>query len=261
MLKIYQKSLIACIVIMNAFFFHLEAIQIKTEFYLAENLPDEYKKMSDGGNCTIITLQGYPLKSIISVDEMRLIPKGVITNKGSKNMPDGGTIVWVVSSNGYIPGLPVTFLFKDTKRKLTEKVTVIPNRLYVKSSVDNAEIEAKIIQANPACYQIKLKGFAATEELEFQSTSYDEVIEYKVPCDKDVFLTTMPGVINKPGGVASLRITRPSGEILKLELPWGLEWMRYSLFYDTDGTVKSVIETKDFRKKNPGPAKYFFPGK
>lgn len=261
MSKVSYKLLIGSIVIMNAFLSHLEAVQIKTESYLAENLPDEYKKVSDGGDCTIITLQGYPPKTVISVDEMRLMPEGVITNKGSKNMPDGGTYVWIVSSNGYIPGLPVTFLFKDIKRKLTEKVTVIPSRLYVKSPVDNAEIEAKLIQPNPACYQIQLKGFAATEELGFQSTSYDEVIEYKIPCDKDVFLTTMPGVINKPGGVATLRITRPSGEVLKLELPWGWEWMRYTLFYDKDGTVKSIIEIKDFRKKYPGPAKYFFSGK
>lgn len=70
-------------------------------------------------------------------------------------------------------------------------------------------------------------------------------------------MSLMPGVLNKQGGITRLSLTRSSGEVLKLELPWGWEWIKYCLYYDENGKVKSLVETDEFLKDNPKIAEYF----
>jgi hypothetical protein len=257
MLAIQSRLLITTLIMINAFLSSLGALQVKAEFYPAQHIPQEYKEFSDGSDCTAITLKEWPIDSLISILETRLFQSKETNEKGLLKPEEGLDPVHLVSALGYTPGFPVTFTFKDSRKGLKEEITIIPNRIYVSSPIDHAQIEAKLIQRSPANYSLVFEGFGEGEELLFRSCSYQEQIEQKLQFNKGFSFSVMPGVINKQGGIARLSFIRQSGEILKLELPWGLEWLKYLLFYDKDQAIRSLIDVPEFRKQNPKIAEYF----
>lgn len=251
-----NKQNFASIIFIVASFFlrHLEANEIRTEFYPHAEIPKQCEEFCKG-DCTVIKLVEWPPNRNISVTITPLF--SVKQEKKSELTISSEASIMYIDSTGYTPGCPVTFIFQDGKKKeLKKEITVVPNRLFVKSPVDNAQIEATIVQASPAVYNFQFTGFIENEELLFRSSSYDEQFETKLQLSKNI-LTTMPGVINKQGGIARLSFTRASGEILKLELPWGWEWMKYCMYYDENGETKSIVETDEFLNNNPKIDEYF----
>lgn len=247
---------LAGIMMATGFLNSLEAVQVTSQVYKAKSLPEEYRKLCDSGEYqTIIKLEKWPPNSVIDIYEDRLMSAPEIKRLG--NLKTGSwAAMQIVSSLGYIPAEPVTLMFKDSKNKLDKKISVVPNPLYVKSPVDYAVVEVALCQLYPVSYNVELKGFKKGEELLIKSTSYDESWEHRHKVDEAKFIY-MPGVVDKKGGVARLEIIRPSGEVLSLELPWGLEWLKYMLLYDQDGKMKSIVEEEEYRKQNPEVAKYF----
>jgi hypothetical protein len=234
----------------------LEAIQIKTEFYPAGTIPKKYEQGDEGGSFIILNLEGWPANSKISLVEERLTnPKK--SKCSEMRTQKGMSTLHGISSKGYVPGEPVKFTFKDSKHRLNEEITIIPNPIYVVSAADNARIEAKLSELSPVIYNIVFEGFGKDEDLLYKASSYDEHVESKFQCNNNMLVMYMPGVINKTGGIAKLSITRSSGEILALELPWGMEWIKYFLYYDDEGKTQSIINDKEFLQKNPKIANYF----
>lgn len=246
---------LASVAIASGFLSPLEAIQISSKMYQIENLPEEYKKLCDGGKYqTIVELDQWPANSEIEVYVSRLsAPK--IKKLGILNV-ERQKPVQGISSLGYLPAEPVILSYRDSKKKIDEKITVFPNPLYTKSPNDNAIVEAKLYQLEPIAYNVEFRDFKEGEEVLIKSSSYHESLEQKCKVDKLNFMY-MPGVLGKEGGIARLEFIRSSGEILSLELPWGLECIKYQLFYDKDGKVKSIVENEEYRKKNPKVARYF----
>lgn len=244
MIKIQRFFLM--MILMSACLSHLAAV-IKKEVY-------PFGALSETGDMTILTLEDWPVGKV-NVTEKRLL------SKETKKLPvlkvtKGVDSMAVVSSLGYTPGVPVTYTFEHSEKGLKEEITFVPNRIFVKSSVDNAQIEAKLISESPAMYDLELEGFG-DEALTLRSVSYDEVLESKFPIKEKTISMYLPGVIGKKGGISRLSFTRPSGEVLKLELPWGLEWMKYNLYYDRDGKPKSYTEHPEFQSQFPEMVEYF----
>lgn len=233
----------------------LGAIEITTQFYPANKIPKEFDKFPDGGDITVLFLDGWPEDSIITLTEKGLA--GETKKRGSFKIEKGVRPVQIISSVGYMPGIPVTFTFSEVDKGIKEKITLIPNRLMVKSTHDDAFIEVKLVEPNPANYRITFEGFKKDEEITFRSTSYDEKLESKYQISDNFAYLYMPGVVNKLGGIARLSFTRMNGEDLKLEVPWGMEWLKYIQYYDKDGKAKPFIESPDFRKDFPDAAQYF----
>lgn len=251
-------SFINCCVIALSFTNHIGASPaINTEFYPSNAIPKEFASGSVGGDLTILSLEDWPENMKISQYETRLSKPKEKNKLGEITTQKGQTPVFAISSMGYIPGEPVTFEFADSNFLLSQKITVIPSPIYAKNLSGSSRIEAKLTMLYPANYDIVFEGFKNGEELTVKSTSYDEHMEYKIIFDKKNGMAHMPGVINKKGGVNKVEFVTQSGEIYKLELPWGLEWIKYNLFYDTDGKIKSIIEDSRFRAENPEIAKYF----
>lgn len=255
--KSYILLSAAYLMVALPFMSNLEAgVQIESTYYPAETVPSKYK--ADNQDCTVIELEGWPKNRTINVFETSLTRPDTVKQENTLKSLDGSEkIVLVVSSIGYIPGDQVTYEFKDSKRRLSKKITITPNPIYAKSSIDSAKIEAKLVGISPANYSFVLEGFGQGEELLFKSISYDECIEYKLKYDKKTVMKIMPGVINKKGGIDRVSFTRPSGEVLKVELPWGLEWIKYCLYYDKDRSARSVLEDEKFQKENPEIIEYF----
>lgn len=254
MIKV-REMLLGSFMTVNVLLSTLGAVHIKTEFYPAGSVPSEYLVENDGADRTVIHIDGWKDNNKINVYENRSDkPK---QEKVASVVAEEGKITWVISSLGYIPGFPVEYLFKDIKNKVQQEVEVIPYRIYVKSPVDNAEIEAKLAMTYPANYSIVMTGFQENEKIDFVSISYDEKIATNFVVNKSLTFMCMVGVIDKKGGVAVISFTRPSGEVLKLELPWGWEWMKYDLVYDQNGKPISFVDTPEFRKAMPKEAEYF----
>ncbi len=233
-------------IVMSACLSSLTAV-IKKEVY-------PFGALSETGDMTILTLQDWPVGKV-NVTEKRLLLKKTNALPVLK-VTKGVDSTVAVSSLGFTPGVPVTYTFEHSEKALKEEITFVPNRLFVKSSIDNALIEATLTLESPVTYDLDLEGFGK-EELTLKSISYDEVLESKFPINEKSMTMYMPGVIGKKGGISRLSFTRPSGEVLKLELPWGLEWLKYNLYYDENGRPKSITEHPEFQKESPEIVEYF----
>lgn len=244
----------AGIIIANAIVNYVEATQLTTEFYPASNIPKEYQEFADGGDFTIINLEDWPSNNSISVFEKRLTAPKTEQHSSLKAETDE-TPKLVISSRGHIPGDPVIYTFKDSKT--SKEITIVPNHLNVKSRRDGATVEARIASIHPVHYAIELNGFKKDEEILFKSHSYDEVIKRKITIQATQGIGFMPEVIGKDGGVARISVMRSSGEILNLEVPWGYEWMKYLVYYDDEGKVKTIFDQEEILKENPRIYNYF----
>lgn len=236
------------VLVMNVCLSHLTA-EIKKEVY-------PFGALSETGDITVLTLKNWPA-GIINVTEKQLKLSKEIKELPSLQLTKNNlNPTLTISALGYIPGVPVVYIFRNIEKGFREEITLVPNRIFVKSSVDNAQIEATLTLESPVTYNLDLQGFAE-KELVLKSVSYHEVLESKFPISEKALSAYMPGVIGKKGGISRLSFTRPTGEVLKLELPWGVEWLKYFLYYDENGKPKSIIEHPDFQKENPAMVEYF----
>lgn len=231
----------------------LEGGDFITEYFTEGNIPKQLSQYSDQGDLTVITIRGWPAYGEIILYESSLIKGKTLKTTFSKSR--GEDVVSLIGSIGYIPGLSINYTYKNSKNRLTKEIKFIPARILAKSIKDHAEIEAELVSFHPVMYRIYLRGFSPNEELVYRSKSYHEVNEGKI--NSTSIFVTLPEVIGKRGGVEELSLIRPSGEILRLELPWGLEWTKYNKYYDKDGSVITLSEDPEFLKENPEIAEYF----
>lgn len=249
------KLITIFIAVSNLFVVHLKATELAVtkEFYTAKNVPAQYRAPNNDSDCTVIFVDGWADKAIVNICE-----RSILQDKKKKlgcQLVQDGRINMCVSPLGYIPGFPVKYTFSDSHTE--QEVEVVPRPIYVKSSIDKAQIDAQITLPSPVTYRIQFSNIEVGEEISFTSTSYDEKLSYPLAIDKSYVMYYQPEVIGKRGGVAQLSFKRPSGEVLKLDLPWGLEWQRYILVYDQNQKPKSFVDTEEFRKNFPDDAKYF----
>lgn len=247
------RKLITTLLISTSSF--ANALEITTEFYPADKIPEEHKEAAKGSDCTIITLNDLPEDnvSIFEINPKHEKPKHFAILKTKPNV----NFAYGVSAIGYIPGLEIKHIIECPQNNIMKEIAFVPNRNYAQSPTDGAEIEAVLFSIKPAFYKIILNGFDQNEKLEFKSVSYDESIDYTIDCCIPQLVIVTPDVKGKRGGIAKITIQRPSGEILKLDLPWGLEFLRYELYYDKNGNPKSYIHNPDFIKNCPDIADYF----
>lgn len=228
-------------------------IQQKT--FLREEFPEDLNANSLSNACVLVEVTNWPATDFIQFEKKQ--NESEVKQKTGVVSAPGNQFTCGVESIGYIPGQKVTLIFKSSNGKAKEEITIIPSPLIAKSSVDGAKIEAKITDIPSSAYLIELNGFTVGEDLVLNSFSGDEHLRHRIKFDGPAAMGYLPAVIGIKGGIAKYSITRSSGEILKLELPWGWEWMKYSLYYTKDGNVKSIIEHQDFAKNYPEAAKYF----
>ena len=227
--------------------------------HLAAKITTEFRQLgefSEMKDITILRLIDWPINTYAHTSEKQLLLPESKKLHSLKATEKGTYPILVVSSVGYFPGVPVTYTFENIEKGLKEEITVVPNRVLVKSLIDNAQIEAKLISEYPAMYHLDLEGFGK-EELTLKSVSYGEVLGSKFPINEKSMTIYTPGVIGKEGGIGRISFTRASGEVLKLELPWGVEWMKHHLYYDENGKPKPSIEHPNFPKLYPEMFEYF----
>lgn len=231
----------------------LSAAEIETKFYEKNCIPEVMRRPTDEGNLTTISLIDWPMDSSIRVTERRL--------SEGKKIRDLGVITqhpfcYGIYAIGYLPGDKVTFTFKEKTHGLLKKVTIVPNPIYVKSFIDGAKIEAKIDNFETHTFEILFTGFE-NDELEFYfSTSYN--VKTIMPLNKYMkSIKFDPSGFGKKGGVAKIDFRRKSGEMMALEIPWGLEFTKYMMQYDENGHVISKDKCESYLKENPAVREYF----
>jgi hypothetical protein len=234
---------------------NLGAVSIKTELLRAKDLDqiDHFIFQTYGYDCTIITFEGLPANGKIEINLSRLTEKEVI------KIPDiivgnNGIGKLVVSGAGFLPGEVAKYQFQFPENEKKE-VEITPFPILAKSSIDEATVSAEMDMANG--FTIKLENFGDNDKVIMKSISHSEVLQHTLLVNNSLDFGYLPAVVGKNGGVAKLSFQRPSGEILTIELPWGLEMLRYIVNKDGKGGVRSIIEDKKELKKIPGAEKYF----
>lgn len=219
-------------------------IQIKTKFYTFQNIPEQYRKSDQQGDLTLISIKGLPdMSKNIYVTQKHILSLEPINCPSFESCSEYELPIY---GDGYIPGLPVVFTFHDLNKNFIEEVTIIPKPLYVESKSDKARIEAKIFSIEPINYEIVMENFGKKEKVLLTSVSGFEKLSYDVVIENSFTMALMPELITEIGGIAHLTVKRPSGEILKLELPWGMEWAKYVKPVIHDGVPKFLYNGKLF---------------
>lgn len=236
---------------------NLEGIEMITTFYPEGQIPEELSTYKDQGDLTVTIGEGWPVGGTITVWESTLMKQK--TKKSSFRNSQGEGFAFAVGSKGYTPGMPVTFIFSDSKFNINKEVRLIPSRLIAKSNADGAEIEAEIVSLSPPTYQISPRGFLPNESLHFTVKSNIRDSGKKMSPSVPLHLTIDMG--GKKGGVGAFEVERPSGESLCLELPWGLEWVRYVQYYDEKGIARRLVDDPKNLKGDPSMLEYFYPTK
>lgn len=236
----------------------LEALEVTAELHLAEDLPKELQgKVLVGKYYTLIKFKDWPADQTVDIFEERLIDKDANrkVDKGSMpSIPEKG-ITTAVGAIGYLPGEPTVYTFNSHK-KITEQVKIVPYPIFDVSEKDEAKIY--VIMNSLKSYCVELSGFNKDEDLLFDSESYDEKITTTIPFVSDIMpILYRPAVKGKKGGISKISVRRESGEVLKVEIPWGLELCKYLIHCDSQGHLESGEECKEFLKKYPSAAEYF----
>lgn len=231
------------------------SVEITSDFYNSNELPEEYPKVPLADYYTIFTIKNWPDNSI-DIFEKRLADDQ--ERKKNTVICDSNTSEAraVIYSLGFFPGEPVNYSFKTADGDTKESIKFIPNPIFARSSRDGAKVEAKRIDKKSSQYMIEFSGFPSDEKLFVESTSYNEKSRFPLKLDGPLMFVYDPGVINKNGGLASFKVTRASGEILALEIPWDLELLRYVYIYE-NGEIVSLDKSKELLKTYPQAAKYF----
>ena len=219
----------------------LESLEVKTKLHVTEISPHNNFKEFLGQYYTEINYDDWPENRRVEVFEKRsTYPKERKINCLKSN----SGITLVIGSIGYYPGESTLFTLKDNT--LTESVKIIPNPIQAKSSDDDAH--ANVVLQNLFSFKIVLKGFKKNEKVLLEFSSYDEKIKHSITFSEDMTIDYMPQVIGKKSGFSKLNITRASGEVLTMTIPWGEELLKCGFYYDEKGRAINYLEYKEANK-------------
>ncbi len=198
-----------------------------------------YAEADAGHSKTFLSIKNFPINKKMSyamkrplqkdkyykrVGEFIINEQAIIT---SANDPEEICHYFSVSARGFLPGERVFFRFKAKDGSFEMETHFIPNPIKAQDKSGIASIEAELVVLNPAFYQFKFNGFKENEVIKSLSISGKEEIKNSFKISKDVLITDSPNIMGEQGGVGKIIFTRDSGEKIRINLPWGLEWLDY----------------------------------
>jgi hypothetical protein len=111
----------------------------------------------------------------------------------------------------------------ESNSRIKDSSEVNPPIFFVISKDETAFIRVKSEDSANLIFKCVLKGFSSSELLTFYSNSEGEKINTPMLVNRKKTFVFMPGVIGCETGVAFLGFERKNGEILTLEIPWGIK--------------------------------------
>lgn len=212
---------------------------IKAQYYSAETIQalprlkpltaqePEYNKI-------LFKLDGYPKNKEIILEIKRLAsldPKAYEKKVAFTIQDDGSMLIAntnqklktiISSSRGFLPGERVYYRFHTADGSIDKEMSGVPTPAVVKTKDHKVALKAELMSINPTIYKIDLPIMKEGEEYELKSTSLGEITKAKPKYSSSQPIHYAPAGGNKgKGGDAVLEITRKSGEIYTITLPWG----------------------------------------
>lgn len=237
-------------IILLGFFTTLSAIEIQTEFIENNDVPEHLVlDIHPNAHLTLIKIVDWPQTGFLTC-ESTMYTEGKCSVFGRYLYDKDKTLCLDIYSTGYIPGDPVTFTIKDSSNEKT--LTLTPNPHFVKSKKDRAKIEVTIVNLQPYLVKLNLSGFG-DDPIEYYTTECygkKKHEEFKRPY-------LCPAVSNKMGGTTKVVFNRKSGEKMEMDIPWGIEIIKYRVHEDENGTVKTLDKCEPFLKHHPEVKEYF----
>jgi hypothetical protein len=139
----------------------------------------------------------------------------------------GKSTAMVISAKGYLPGEPVTIRLSG--KDAHKEVTFYPRPLVLKKENGELLARATLCDAHPKqnLYMLEIYGVGKQEKYQFTSHSGEEILTQS--CEGPIFCTILPEVLGQTRGIANITLQFEEGACYKMQLPWGLELMEYSL--------------------------------
>lgn len=168
----------------------------------------------------------FEIKRLASNNPKVYVPKFsfIIQDDGTMKIKDSDQIIQTIisSSHGFLPGERVYYRFRTADGMIKKEISGIPTPAEVKDENYQTIIKADLVSVNPTVYKIFLPGLTEGEQYDLKSTSLGETLKAKPKYSKNKpFHLTPGGKNNKKGGDAILEITRKSGKVHAILLPWG----------------------------------------
>lgn len=140
---------------------------------------------------------------------------------------------------GFLPGERIGVTIKTKDGGFVYKTNFIPNAIRGKNKKEEVLLtaELKTLNEGKCTYALDLSGFSEKEEVIFKSVSGREISEHPMVCSKNCSVLIQPVVKRQKGGVGKVSLTRKSGEVISINLPWGdnlLEYFEGKLVFDPE---------------------------
>ncbi len=127
----------------------------------------------------------------------------------------------VITSAGFLPGEKVNVCIRSNDKTIHQEFTLIPHPMQAESSDGKLSIEAELLSYLFTTYRLHVKGLKEGERYTFESRSGGETIKESRVFQAENVITSMPGVVGKKGGNATVFIRNEAGSEASIKLPWG----------------------------------------
>lgn len=185
-------------------------------------------------NKILFKLDGYPKHKEIILEIRRLAsldPKAYEPKVSFTIQDDGSMLISnsnqelktiISSSRGFLPGERVFYRFRTADGSADKEISGTPTPAIVKTKDDKVAIKAELVSVNPTVYKIDIPVLNDDEEYELKSTSLGEITRAKPKYSKNQPIHFAPAGKNTgKGGEATFEISRKSGDVYTIILPWG----------------------------------------
>lgn len=136
---------------------------------------------------------------------------------------------YLVSAKGFLPGEKVTFRLTSKDKDVFKEVSLYPRPLVLRKPSGELLFKATFASSlqDITMYNIEISGIDEKEKFDFLSLSGKEKMNH--PLQGPVVMNYMPSVIGESGGVSQIFLNFKDGSSYKVELPWGMELVKYAI--------------------------------
>lgn len=167
-------------------------------------------------------LSNFPKNSKIYIRTKRFVSPNV-EKMGPFTVNEKGSLLYVISARGYLPGERVLFQFVNKKGKVILQKSLFPNPLVATSEEATFTVEAEL---KGISYSLRIPNAKSGEKFEIASLTHCKL--NTIQCIYANEINVFPGLKGFDGGITKITLIRKeNGDKATLDLMWGNELVKY----------------------------------
>ncbi len=135
----------------------------------------------------------------------------------------------IISEKGFLPGEKITIRTKTCNSSDYTTISFCPRPIIINDAQGKELLSAELINITPAIYCLNFSFNPNNRLVRFYSISGKETLNNFFFQEGPLFIQHIPDTITETGGISSLQLTYQNGDFYEVKLPWGLEFIHYTL--------------------------------